>query len=867
MKEVDPPKFPLKLLKWFCKSDYHSDIEGDLLELFDRRAKNHDLRTANWLMLKDVILLFRPGLIRSFNLNYSFMLKQNLKIARRQMLKNKVFTAINISGLMAGMTALLLILVWAQNEWSFDKFYPNAKEIYRVICHWEGNTEDRIVPVIPLNLFERANEEIPEIDEFFIMRPEFGHLKVKRSSNQSYEEPDLAYVSNNWISEFGYTILKGSLKAFQANKYGIALTQERAKKFFGITEPIGKIIEINSVNYTVELVLKDNPSNSSFQHKVYLSLESYWSTLVPIEKERESSNYKFVAFFRAKDLLDKKNVETKLSSLIGQIDKGKPTSCSIFPLTEMRFQEHLEQDVFDHQNKSSIHIFVLIGLLILMAAVLNYINLSTAVINNRVQEIGIRKVIGASSGNIFSQMVTETIIISFVGFSLALIAVYFFLPILADYTGVALRLDFKNGYIWSLFGLVIGLAIIVAGTYPALLHAGTKPTQIINNKESSTQGFSLRKIIVVSQFTAAIAVLISTAVIYHQLHYIQNKDVGYDRSQVMNIGLKFEPGDDRRKNREQFKLLKDELELFTEYKAIALADGNVANIMNRNSGSLWWEGKPADESFIVSQISANEDLISVFNFEMITGNWFSSENSSDKNNIIINESAIREFGIPQPVVGRSSKFRGREGQIIGVVKDFIFSDFHQSIQPLVIWHSSDRGSTLMARIQTENIQETIAKTEAKFKTFFPNHDFTYTFLDDTFAQMHQAEVKASFLLRIFTILIILISCLGLLGLTVFDAQRRRKEIAIRKVLGASIINIIGQLSKIYLTLVGIAFLIAVPISLYLMQNWLQNFAFHINISWWILIIPGILAVTLSGIVMSFQTFKAASTNPIKALRR
>lgn len=867
MGNFSPPQFPLRLLKGFCKPEYHRDIEGDLLELFDRRSANLGLRTAKWLLFKDVLLLFRPGIVRSFNIKFRFMLRENLKIAGRQMFKNKVFTAINLAGLTLGMATSLLILLWAQNEWNFDRFYPDAGNLYRIICHWEGEGEHLNIPSIPIRLRNMADETIPEIEEFFIMYPGYDNPLLKTAAGQTFEESDLAYISENWLDEFGYETVQGSMEAFRANKFGMALTEERARKFFGNADPIGRTIEVYSTNYTVELVLKDNPVNSSFQQKVFLPLNSYWPHRIPYEEELRSSNYKFITFFRAPEGFDQNKVEGQLTELMSQIDQNKPTSASVFPLTDMRFRENLTQDVFKHQNKSTVNIFALIALIILLAAILNYVNLSTATINQRIQEIGIRKVVGADFSHIFAQFVTETALMSLLGFLFALAGVQLLTPFLAEYTGLALQLDLENKYIWLLLVSVLGLTTIAAAIYPALLHAGLKPIRLIRAEGSKDKGVSLRKILVITQFTAAIVVLISAAVIYRQLRFIQSKDVGYDRSQVMSLRLKFNAGDDYWKNANTYKLLKDELAQIPEIESIAIADGTVADISNRNSGALSWEGKPENQSVIVAQLRANEDLIAVFDFKMAEGRWFSADNSTDRNNIIINETAIKEFNIPEPVIGRQSRFQGREGQIIGVVKDFIFSDFHQAIEPLVIWHNQGRDHTILAKLQADNINQTLTQIESEFKQFFPDKPFEYTFLDDTFQQMHQADIKASFLLRIFTGIIIFISCLGLLGLTIFDAQRRSKEIAIRKVLGASVLNILEQLSKRYIILVGLAFLIAVPIAAYFIQRWLENFAYHIDLSYWVFIIPGIAAILISVAVMSFHSLKAALTNPVKALRQ
>ena len=843
------------------------DLEGDLLEFYQLRVKELGRIKSNGLLLWDVLLLFRPGIIRTFNIHPMSMLTTNLKIARRHMRKNPVFTAINTLGLAVGMCTVLLILVWVQNERSFDSYYPHAEELYRVICHWEGEGEQLSIPTIPIRLRDLAAREIPEIEDFFIMLPEMGNPPpIKIPTGEIFEEAALAYISDNWLAEFANKVSKGSIAAFQANTYGLALTEERARKFFGEADPIGKTVEVFSTLYTVELVLADPPSNSSFQQQVWLPLASYWADRMPYDKEIQSSNYKFIAFFRSPETIDPPQIESQLGDLMSQIDPNKPTSCSIFPLTGMRFQEGIQHDIFLHQNKATVEIFTLIGFVILLVAILNYINLSTATINRRIQEIGVRKVTGANFRHIFSQIVTESCLITFMGFAFALVGVYYLLPFLATYTDMDLQLHFSNRSIGILFLGVLLLSMLVSSVYPAYLYAGLKPIRLMVNERLAHKGVSLRKLLVISQFTTAIVVLICTFAIYRQLRFIQNKDVGYNRSQVISLKLKYTPGDDYAKNLDRFNLLKTELERVPEIESLAITDGELNHIVNRNSGSLDWEGKAQDQSIIVSQLQADEELLSVFQLKMAHGRWFLPENTSDKNNIILNETAIKAFNIPEPVIGRASHFQGREGQIIGVVKDFIFTDFNQAVSPLVIWHNGGRGTNLLARLQAGKVDQTLGQVEVAFVRLFPDKPFEYTFMDDSFRQLHRAYAQAGFLLNMFTGIILFISCLGLFGLTVFDAQRRSKEMAIRKVLGAGIPHVLKQLSGQYLLLIGFAFFVALPISFVFIQQWLQNFAFRIEISWWTFAIPGVAVLLVALFAMSFQGLRVALANPADSLQ-
>ncbi|MEM9141885.1 MAG: FtsX-like permease family protein [Bacteroidota bacterium] len=796
------------------------------------------------------------------------MINYYLKTALLALGRNRGFTAINLLGLTVGMTSLLLILIWAQNEWSFDRHYPNAKKMYRVICNWEGKGEHLTVPVIPIKLRDLALAEIPEAKEFFIMLPQvYERPLLKTPNGEVFEEEELAYLSDNWLGEFGNGVVSGSITGYRANPFGLALTEERARKFFGDADPLDQTVELFGLNYTVELVLKDTPPNSSFQQKVFLPLQSYWPNRIPYERELKSSNYKFVAFFKASETMDLKKVETKFTNLMGQVDPKKPTSCSVFPLEDMRFEERFtHDDLFEHQNKATVHIFALIALVILLAAILNYINLSTAAMNKRIHEIGIRRVIGANSRNIFFQVITESVIISMASFLLSLIAVYCFMPFLARYTGVALQLDLTQRAIWILLTSVLILTTGVASLYPALLHAGLKPIQLVGKEGTSFKGGKLRKILVIGQFTASIVVLSGAIAIYQQLEFIKGADVGYDRDQILSLKLKYKSGDNYGRNLDNFQLLKEELGQIQGIRSLAIADRDITKVDNRNSGSLDWEGKPEDQSVIVSQLRANADLVSVFDLKMEQGRWFLPGNLGDKNNIIVNETAIKTLGIPEPVVGRWSSFQDREGQIVGVVKDFHFDDFHQSIEPLVIWHNGGRGPILLAKLQAGQRAAALLQIQQKFERFFPDKPFEYSFLDDTFLEMHQADMKAGALLQIFTGILIFISCLGLLALTVHDVQRRQREMAIRKVLGASMVKVVQELARNYMTYIGIAFVLAVPIAFYFLKKWLENFAYHMEISFWLFLVPGLIVFSIAMLTMGGHSVKAALMPPVKTLR-
>ncbi len=794
------------------------------------------------------------------------MWSKQIKIAIRSLFKSRLFTAINVLGLTIGMASTLLIYIWVQNELTFDRYYQNSDNIYRVLCHWNGAGSRINIRSIPLRLKETAEAKIPDIKECYLLHPDQRSPLVTLEDGTVFEEKDFAYVSKSWFEAFDYQILEGSLPAFYANKNSIALTKKQATKYFGDQSAIGKTLELHATVFTVRVILKEMPTNSSFQFTAYLPLEAIWANQAAYEEDYHSGNYNYIAFFKTETQAAPEKIAEQLAAILNETDDENRNTCSLVPIDEVRFYPDLSGDYFPHQDKSTVYIFAIIGLILLLTAGLNYINLSTVLISKRVKEFGIKKVIGANFQHIFSQVMLETLLTSLCAFLGAIAIVNTALPLLSNFVEVPLHIDFTQTSVWGiLLGMVL-LNLLVAGIYPAVMSASFKPIQLINGRKIATKGAVLRKALVVAQFAAVVIVLISTLVMYQQLLFVQQKNVGYDRAQVIKIRPNLFRDGNIEKNFEQFKLFKEALAALPEFEAVALTDGSVSHIDNQNSGSLSWAAKPANLTTNVYQLRADEELLSVFDLQLAEGRWFSPDLASDQENIILNETAVRRFNIPQPVIGRKSSFQGREGQIIGVVKDFNFENLHESIEPLVIWHHSGRGHTILAKINAENTTEALQKAEAQFGALLPGIFFKYTFLEETFQQMHEADAQIGLLFQIFAGLLIFISCLGLFGLTVFSAELRIKEVGVRKVLGASVANIVQLLSKDFLWLVFLAILIAIPIAGYFVNHWLQSFAYHIELQWWMFAIAGVLALLIAFVTISFQSVKAALANPVASLR-
>ena len=791
------------------------------------------------------------------------MLYSQLKIAYRSLWSNKLFTFINIVGLSIGMAVALLIFLWIQNEMRFDTYHPEADKIYRAVSHIDVGDEYWHWGTIPLSLCEKAAAEIPEIQQ--LSKARIARKPLFRLPDESlHEEKSMAYVDRNWFDLFSYQIVAGTLPSFFSDISSIALTEDLADQLFGTKEALGQIIRIDSIPYQVRLILEKNPTNTILQFQAYIPLEARWANEKQLQQDLEWGNYDYLAFIKGSDPA---SIANKLSSFL-PIDEDKEEEenyISLVPLKEVRFNQLVDGDEFAHQKKSALYIFGFLGFIILLTAALNYISLSTALINRRIKEIGIKKVIGASFSHIFSQILAETLIMSLGAITFAAWIAEHNIGLLNSLIGIPLDINYASAPIWILMGSLILMSLLLAGIYPALLFAGFKPMRLLKKIHVPNKGLSMRKALVITQFGIAIGVLICTLILQRQMQFIQEKEVGYDRSYV----IEFQPDLFRgnwRENYRLFGLWERELHKIPELEAVATLSGSLVDIGSFNGGDLHWEGKDPNFDAGVFRLGADENLQDLFNFEMFRGRWFSNDLETDQQHIILNEAAIKRYNIPEPVVGKPIVWKGQEGKVIGVVKDFHFQSLHHKIQPLLIYYESGFFPLIAGRTKGEHAQLAIRKAQKSFEEVLPHVVFKYNFLDDGFEQLHRTEADMSWLFRILSGLLIFISCLGLFGLSTFAVERRTKEIGIRKVLGARVHQIIQLVSVEFLLLVGIALLVASPIAWFAMDHWLGGFAYRISISWWLFALAGIIAIVLVFLTVGAQSFKAAIANPVEALR-
>ena len=789
------------------------------------------------------------------------MLYSQLKIAFRSLLSNKLFTAINVIGLSIGMAVAFLIFLWVQNELRFDTHHPDADKVYRAVSHIDLGDEYWHWSTLPLPLCEKAVEEIPEIEG--LTKGYVDKKLVFRLPNGSlHEEKQVVYIDTNWFDILSFQIVDGTFHSFFSNISSIALTEKLANRLFGNEKAMGQIIEIDSIPYQVNLILGNNPTNTVFQFQAYIPLKARLAEEKNLKNDMQWGNYNYQAFLKGEN---PHAIAEKLTSFLPVDEEGEENYITLTPLKEVRFNQVVENDVFEHQEKSALYVFGLIGFIILFTAALNYIGLSTALVNRRVKEIGIKKVIGASFQHIFSQVLMETLLTSLIALIIAALIAEQYIDLLNSLIGSSLKIDYTSTHIWLLIGAILLLSFLLAGVYPALLFAGFKPMRLIKKITSPNRGISVRKVLVVSQFGIAITVLVCSIIFNTQLQYILKKNVGYDRSYV----IQFQPqlfGKNWRNNYRLFGLWEEELHKIPEFESVANVSSSLVQINSSNQGGVLWEGMDPNLEAQIGVLRADENLQSLFNLKMSQGRWFSNSLETDKNHVILNEIAIKRYKIPEPVIGRSIEWRGQKGQIIGVVKDFHYQSMHTPIGPLLIHFKTSPDRVMLAKTRGKNAQVALKKAQESFGTLLPHLAFTYKFLDESYEQLHKTEADMSWLFQLLSGLLIFISCLGLFGLSTFAVERRTKEIGIRKVLGAQARQIVQLLSSDFLKLVAIALVIACPIAWYAMDTWLTSFAYRISISWWMFGLAGILAVGLAFLTVGFQSFKAAIANPIEALR-
>lgn len=804
------------------------------------------------------------------------MFKNYLKIAIRNVQKHKGYAFINISGLAIGMACCILIITYIVNELSYDKYHENSDRIYRIATEVNMGGFTGLIAVSNAPVAPVLHQDYPEVLNATRIRV-LSDRFVKYEDKQFYEE-QLLYADNSIFDIFTFPMIKGDPKTALVTAYSVVLTEETAKKYFGDDDPIGKVLKFNNQDdFTVTGVVENVPRNSHFAFDMLCSLETYF---VINKHARENwFNFNLFTYLLLPEKYDHKELENKFPALVdkymGKVIKGLGGELKYFlqPLTSIHLHSHLENELSGNSNILYVYIFSAIALFILFIACINFMNLATARSATRAKEVGMRKVIGAHKRELIRQFLGESFIYSFFSLIVALIIVQFALPLLRSISGTELRMNYAEmpWLIPGLLGLVFFVGII-AGSYPALFLSSFQPANVLKGSLKSGAGNKrFRNVLVVAQFIISVTLIIGTGIILNQLKYMKNKELNFDKENVVFMRITDQ------KIQQSIDFIKDEFEKIPGVISVA-ASSSVPG-QSASVSPYIPEGFTEDSSQLMESVDADQNFIPTLGIEIVDGRNFSTEFSTDKKEaVIINETAVRKFGWNNPV-GKTIKApegeapKGAEGvgvwatkTVIGVVKDFHLASLHKIIMPLYLSNTPDYLDTISIKLNPEDTTNTLNLLKEKWKEIDPFRPFEYSFLDETFDSQYRSDERLSKIFASFTVFAIFIACLGLFGLASFMSEQRTKEIGIRKVLGASVPGIVVLLSKNFLKLVIIANIIAWPISYFVMKNWLENFAYRIDIGLWLFMLTGALSLCIALLTVSYQSIKASLSNPVNAIK-
>jgi putative ABC transport system permease protein len=800
------------------------------------------------------------GFARELPNNFTAMFKNYFITAWRNLLNSKFYSSINIIGLTIGLAVGILILLWVQDELSYDRFNQNTDQLYRVSASIGSGTTKMVWGSVPAPVATYALKEVPGIINATRTIDDHDYSVFKYQEKLLKEEyGKLLYVDDSFFKMFSFKLVKGNLNKPFPNDKSVIITEATAKRFFGDADPIGKVLLGDSKDpIVVAGVIADFPANSSINSDMLFSMElkkkqydskGFWKSL-----DEDWGNYYTQTFLQIKPGVSIKAIGEKLTKIHFQHQIGVKPTDGVFQLQPLA-DIHLYNADGTSAGIQTVKIFSIVSILILLIACINYINLSTARAMMRSKEVSIRKIIGAGRNHLFTQFIIETILCFILALLLAFGIIIITMPFYNSVAGKQMHFDLLNIEVWRVIGLTVLATLVASSIYPALLLSSFKPINALKGKLSMGAGnTTFRKVLVVCQFAFSVGLIIGTVIINKQLNYIQQMKLGYDKSYVFSLQL--------HGMQNHYEAIKADLLNNPAIVGVTSGDGSVVNSGSTTSDTDW-DGKDPLMSFLIHPYRVDKDFLNMFKIKLVSGVNFSGA-KADSTHWILNETAVRLAGIKNPV-GKRFKFHGSYGQIIGVVKDFHFASLKQAIEPAIFTYSPSTWQ-MFVKTTGKNTPVAIKAVEKQWKQYNANFPFEYKFLDESYNELYKSEQNTATLFNVFACIAIFISCLGLFGLATYTAQIRFKEIGIRKVLGASVANIIAMLSKDFLILVIIAIVIASPIAWYAMNKWLMDYVYRTEFNWWILGIAGLVAVLVAFITISFQAIKAALSNPVKSLR-
>ena len=796
------------------------------------------------------------------------MFRNYFKTAYRNLIKNKIFSGINIFGLTIGLTSCILITLYIEHELTYDDFEQKGSRIARVIMEYSfgGSSESQKGNYTSVRVAPVFRKNFPEVESAIIMTE---YPRVVKYNNKLFDEPGFMYSDSTFFDLFSFKLLQGNPLSLLNGPYRVVLTQSTAKKYFGNQDPLGKTIQVgNDSNfYRITGIVQDCPSNSQIKFDF---LASFSSLGITHDYEESYWDANYTTFLLLKDKSSIESLQKKIFPFMKKEMEGKGATINFYLEPFDKIHLHSPYAGFEPNNSITyVYILAAVALLTLVIACSTYINLSTARSIERAKEVGIRKVIGAEKKQLFWQFIGESFLLCILALTLSLIAASLLMPFFSELTEKQLQIRTLFTVPFILFSLgIASIVSLLAGGYPALILSGFQPVKVLKGSFANTgSGQWLRKSLTIFQFVISVFLIISTTVVQKQLYYIQHKELGYDREHVLVLPMDNKMLDNLSLIKQEFKSDPDIISVSRCVRTPVEGGGGY----NMRSAQM-----SQDMQIAITANPVDQDYIKTTGLQIIAGEGLTEQDIKDASSddpkkrlyhFVLNESAARQLGwSPEEAVGKKM-FMGedRQGFVRGIVKDFHFESLHQAIRPFVLFPEY-RGRKLLVKINGRNLPQTISFLESKWKELVPQRPFEYQFMDENYNKLYSAEIRLGKVMSLFASIAIVLACLGLFGLSSYTVQQRVKEIAVRKILGAPVASITAMLSKGFLKLVLISMVIAIPVSWWAVNSWLDNFAYRTSISCWVFVVCGFASLLIALITVSFQAIRAAIARPVKSLR-
>jgi putative ABC transport system permease protein len=866
----NPPRLAKRFLRWFVAPHLLEVIEGDMEEEFSFQIKSMGARKARLRYWFEVLGFFKFRYIKrktnakSYNpIASPSMFKNYFKIARRSLIRNKAFSAINILGLALGMASSLLIFLWIQDELSIGTQYDNAPNLYRIMER--EFTDGKVVADdnTPGLLADELKKQFPEVVHAAGFSWQEDHVlgvgnKIARQTGY--------YAGTDWFKMYSIPLLAGTPATALHSPNSLAISRKLAESYFGNAQKaLGKSIQFdNTVNYQVTAVFENLPANSADHYEFLLNWQDFLARN-PWSKDWTNGGPKTRFQLRPDSDANKFNDKLKWFLKGRNTDFSKTFYINLFlqPETEAYLYSSFKDGYLDGGGIEYVRLLAMVAVFLLLIAIINFMNLATARSAKRAREVGVRKVVGAGHASLVGQFMSEAMLLTTFSLIIAVLLVILLLPIFNQLTDKQLVLPLTKPVFWvGLSGLLLVTGIL-SGSYPALFLSSLNPVKVLKGAGSLSRlgngnGAQLfRRGLVVFQFIMSMLLMVGTAVVYQQLQYIQTKNLGYNRENLISIPVEGELA-------KTYPLFKQELLGMAGIQSITnMSGGPLGN--RSTTESVTWPGKDPDAAISFNNTAVGYDFAKTLKIKFIGGRDFSSDFGTDSSGYLINQAAAKRIGYKDPV-GQPLTLWRKPGKIVGLIEDFHFNSLHEPIRPLIIRLADNYYGNILIRTQPGKTKTALASIEALYRKLNPKFPFTYSFVDSEYQKIYKSETVVGTLSTIFALLAIFIACLGLFGLAAFTAEQRVKEIGVRKVLGASISSIVALLSKDFVKLVIIAIVIASPIAWYVMNKWLTSFAYKIDIGWWVFAFAGLLSLAVALLTISFQSIKAGLMNPVKSLK-